>query len=129
MWVKQFGSTARRERETARASVLTHVLAAIFPALPQQVLDSKHRPALTERELLNNLQAICKDADKTPVNQVAQGAVGVLSTENRKVWASLRDRLREDPSNRSCRECLAGEHPDDGLDEQDYADRCNSPLC
>jgi carnitine O-acetyltransferase len=66
------------------------------------VLDSKHRPALTERELLNNLTAICRDADKTPPSQVAQGAVGVLSTENRKLWANLRDRLREDSSNKSC---------------------------
>jgi len=66
------------------------------------VLDSKHRPALTERELLNNLTGICADADKLPPGEVAQGAVGVLSTENRKIWAHLRDNLREDESNRSC---------------------------
>ena len=69
-----------------------------------EALDSKHRPALTERELLNNLEAIVADADKTPPTQVAQGAVGVLSTENRKVWANLRSRLREDKDNRNCRE-------------------------
>lgn len=68
------------------------------------VLDSKHRPALTERALLKNLEAIVADADKTPPSQVAQGAVGVLSTENRKLWANLRNRLREDPDNRNCRE-------------------------
>lgn len=66
------------------------------------VLDSKHRPALTERELLNNLDAICADADKLHPGQVAQGAVGVLSTENRKLWANLREKLREDESNKSC---------------------------
>ena len=67
-----------------------------------QVLDTRHRPALTERELLNNLEAICTDADKTPTNQVSQGAVGVLSTENRRVWATLRERLKDDGSNASC---------------------------
>jgi carnitine O-acetyltransferase len=54
---------------------------------------------LTERELLTNLQAIVADADRTPPNQVAQGAVGVLSTENRKVWASMREAMSRDPCN------------------------------
>jgi len=63
------------------------------------VLDSQHRPLLTERSLLMNLEAIIAESDKTPVNQVAQGAIGVLSTENRKVWASLRDKLNEDEDN------------------------------
>jgi carnitine O-acetyltransferase len=67
------------------------------------VLDAKHRPALTERELLNNLNSICADADKTAPHLVAQGAVGVLSTENRKVWHNLRENLRQDNENRSCR--------------------------
>jgi Choline/Carnitine o-acyltransferase len=65
-----------------------------------KVLDSRHRPCLTERELLTNLQAIVADADKTLPNQVAQGAVGVLSTENRKVWASMRDMMARDPNNK-----------------------------
>lgn len=33
-------------------------------------LDSKNRPLLNDREILSNLQAIVKDADKTPVQQV-----------------------------------------------------------
>lgn len=68
------------------------------------VLDSRHRPALTENELLKNLNAICADADKTAPQLVAQGAVGVLSTENRKLWYNLREGLRQDDENRSCRE-------------------------
>lgn len=69
---------------------------------PLQVLDSKHRPCLTERELLNNLKAIIADADKTPRNQVAQGAVGTLTTENRKVWANLRTTLGKQRGNKAC---------------------------
>lgn len=66
------------------------------------VLDEKHRPALTEAELLKNLNAICADADKTAPQLVAQGAVGVLSTENRRLWYHLREGLRRDDENRSC---------------------------
>ena len=66
------------------------------------VLDSHHRPLLTERSLMLNLQAIVSDADKVPPGQVAQGAIGVLSTENRKVWASLRGVLAEDEDNKAC---------------------------
>lgn len=67
------------------------------------VLDSHHRPALTEAELLKNLNAICADADKIAPQAVAQGAVGVLSTENRKLWYNLRESLRQDEDNKSCR--------------------------
>lgn len=66
-------------------------------------LDSKNRPTLTEREILSNLTAIVSDADKTPVHEVAQGAIGVLSTENRKVWSSMRDHLTKGKAhNASC---------------------------
>ena len=33
-------------------------------------LDSKNRPLLSDREILNNLEAIVRDADKTPVLHV-----------------------------------------------------------
>jgi carnitine O-acetyltransferase len=67
-----------------------------------QVIDSHNRPCLTERELLNNLKAIIDDADKTPPNQVAQSAIGVLSTEHRRVWAEMRRALSDQENNRSC---------------------------
>jgi len=51
------------------------------------VLDENNLPVLTEREVLRNLQAIITDADKTDQSQAARGAIGVLSTENRKVWS------------------------------------------
>ncbi|KAG1758185.1 carnitine acetyl transferase [Suillus occidentalis] len=65
-------------------------------------LDEDHRPLLTEREVLRNLQAICKDADKTPITEVARTAIGVLTTENRKTWSSLRHELAEDKTNAAC---------------------------
>ncbi|KAG2122802.1 uncharacterized protein EDB93DRAFT_1259221 [Suillus bovinus] len=61
-----------------------------------------NRPLLTEREVLRNLQAICKDADKTPITEVARTAIGVLTTENRKTWSSLRRELAQDKTNAAC---------------------------
>ncbi|KAG2094434.1 carnitine acetyl transferase [Suillus discolor] len=65
-------------------------------------LDEDNRPLLTEREVLRNLQAICKDADKTPITEVARTAIGVLTTENRKTWSSLRHELVQDKTNAAC---------------------------
>ncbi|EPQ51919.1 acyltransferase ChoActase/COT/CPT [Gloeophyllum trabeum ATCC 11539] len=66
------------------------------------VLDDENRPLLTEREILRNLQAIVSDADKTPVTEVARTAIGVLSTENRKTWSSLRTTLMKERDNAQC---------------------------
>ncbi|TFK53149.1 acyltransferase ChoActase/COT/CPT [Heliocybe sulcata] len=65
------------------------------------VLDDEDRPLLTEREIGRNLHAIVADADKTPVTEVARNAIGVLSTENRKVWSNLRSTLMESRDNAS----------------------------
>ncbi|BGP20849.1 hypothetical protein JCM10213_008115 [Rhodosporidiobolus nylandii] len=70
------------------------------------VLDSQNRPALTERALLSNLTAIVADASRTPHNQVAQSAIGVLSTEKRAVWAATRETLRSHEGNALCLEKL-----------------------
>lgn len=59
------------------------------------VLDEENRPLLTEREVIRNLQAIVTDANKTDRTEVARGAIGVLSTENRKIWSRLRTKLAE----------------------------------
>ena len=60
------------------------------------VLDDENRPLLTEREILRNLQAIVRDADKLPKHAVARSAVGVLTTEQRATWSSLRATLTGD---------------------------------
>ncbi|KAK4047797.1 carnitine O-acetyltransferase yat1 [Microbotryomycetes sp. JL201] len=70
------------------------------------VLDSKNRPLLTERALLQNLTAILADANRTPINQVAQSALGVLSTERRGIWAGHRETLMKDPGNAMCLDVL-----------------------
>ncbi|KAJ9111371.1 hypothetical protein QFC19_001139 [Naganishia cerealis] len=68
-------------------------------------LDSQNRPLLCVREILKNLEAIIEDAEKTPALEVAQNAVGLLTTENRKIWSDLRRKILQ--SNKNNAECLA----------------------
>ncbi|KAM5531123.1 hypothetical protein V8D89_015190 [Ganoderma adspersum] len=96
------------------------------------VLDSENRPVLTEREILRNLQAIVSDADQMPIHEVARNSIGVLSTENRKIWSSLRRALISNKNNESCLEvvdnalfvvCLDDTAP------ENLADLCANFLC
>ncbi|OAV88309.1 hypothetical protein PTTG_05269 [Puccinia triticina 1-1 BBBD Race 1] len=68
------------------------------------VMDSEHRPVLSERELWNNLYSIIQDADKLPISKVAQSSIGLLTTERRPTWATLRQELIDDPHspNKDC---------------------------
>ncbi|KAJ9666048.1 carnitine O-acetyltransferase yat1 [Coniosporium apollinis] len=69
------------------------------------VLDDNSDLIMTEKDIAVNLQVIIEDAQEIPIQDAARGALGVLSTENRKVWSGLRDVLhREEGSNNS--DCL-----------------------
>lgn len=96
------------------------------------VLDAQSRLLMTEREILRNLQAILLDADKTPVEQAAQHAIGVLTTENRKTWSGHRRSLHQDKTNDACLKvvdealfivCL------DDASPESAADICSNFLC
>ncbi|EHK99280.1 putative mitochondrial carnitine O-acetyltransferase [Glarea lozoyensis 74030] len=49
------------------------------------VLDDNSDLIMTEKDVSINLQTIVDDAQKTPIQDAAKGALGVLSTENRKI--------------------------------------------
>lgn len=69
------------------------------------VLDDNSDLIMSEKDIAINLQVIVDDAENTPIQDAAKGALGVLSTENRKIWAGLREVLtREENSNNA--ECL-----------------------
>lgn len=69
------------------------------------VLDDNSDVIMTEKDVSINLQTVIDDAAQTPIQDAAKGALGVLSTENRKVWSGLRDVLtREEGSNNA--DCL-----------------------
>lgn len=70
------------------------------------VLDDNSDIIMTEKDLAVNLQVIVDDAEQTPIQEAAKGALGVLSTENRKVWAGLRDVLTRDRDSNNA-ECLS----------------------
>jgi len=57
------------------------------------VLKENNDVGITEKELVANLKAVKQDASNLPIVDVAKNAVGVLSTENRRIWADLRDIL------------------------------------
>ncbi|KAI1329300.1 choline/Carnitine O-acyltransferase [Xylariaceae sp. FL0255] len=69
------------------------------------VLDDNSDLIMSERDVSLNLQTIIDDAAQTPIQEAAKGALGILSTENRKTWSGLRDVLtREEGSNNA--DCL-----------------------
>ena len=97
-------------------------------------LDDAGDLIMTEKDVALNLQVIVDDAEDTPIQEAAKGALGVLSTENRKIWAGLRDVLtrEEDSNNADCLSivdsalfvlCL------DYTEPQTPADLCGNMLC
>ncbi|KAI8391249.1 acyltransferase ChoActase/COT/CPT [Radiomyces spectabilis] len=65
-----------------------------------EVLDEYNQVLLSEKEIASNLKAILRDAATIPVKDIANNAIGVLTTENRRNWARLRGELKSDPVNR-----------------------------
>ncbi|GAB1313220.1 carnitine O-acetyltransferase yat1 [Madurella fahalii] len=70
------------------------------------VLDDNSDLIMTEKDIAVNLQTIIDDAAQTPIQEAAKGALGVLSTENRKVWSGLRDVLMREPGSNNA-DCLS----------------------
>lgn len=66
------------------------------------VLDDNSDIIMTEKDLAQNFQAIVGDAQTTPMQEAAKSALGVLSTENRRIWAHLRHVLTSDSNNVEC---------------------------
>ncbi|KAL8679984.1 MAG: hypothetical protein Q9186_003800 [Xanthomendoza sp. 1 TL-2023] len=70
------------------------------------VMDDNSDIIMTEKDMALNLQVIVDDAEETPIQEAAKGALGVLSTENRKIWAGLRDVLTRDNESNNA-DCLS----------------------
>ncbi|KAK3116588.1 carnitine O-acetyltransferase yat1 [Teratosphaeriaceae sp. CCFEE 6253] len=98
------------------------------------VIDENHDLIMTEKDVTLNLQVIVDDAVQTPVHEAAKGALGVLSTESRKIWSGLRDLMSKDEgsNNSDCLNivdsalfilCLDWSEPTSG------ADLCMNMLC
>ncbi|KAK4176377.1 putative mitochondrial carnitine O-acetyltransferase [Triangularia setosa] len=70
------------------------------------VLDDNSDVIMTEKDIAINLQTIVDDAGQIPIQEAAKGALGVLSTENRKVWSGLRDVITREPGSNNA-DCLS----------------------
>lgn len=68
------------------------------------VLDDNHDLIMIETDMIVNFQSILDDAEQTPVSEMAKFAVGVLTTENRRIWAQVREKIEldEDQTNHEC---------------------------
>jgi carnitine O-acetyltransferase len=60
------------------------------------VLDANSDIIMSEADLAVNLNAIIADASEVPIADAAKSALGILSTENRKTWSTLRDLLQRE---------------------------------
>jgi carnitine O-acetyltransferase len=69
------------------------------------VLDDNSDLIMTEKDVSINLQTIVDDAQETPIQEAAKSALGVLSTENRKIWSGLRDLMTRDEGSNNA-DCL-----------------------
>lgn len=98
------------------------------------MLDDASDLIMTEKDLALNLQVIVDDAEETPIQEAAKGALGVLSTENRKIWAGLRDILTRDANSNNA-ECLSIVDSAlfilcvDYTEPQTEAELCGNMLC
>lgn len=68
------------------------------------VLDANNDLIMTEPDMAVNFQTIIDDARETPINEIAKSAVGVMTTENRRIWASIRENMTrdDDTTNNDC---------------------------
>lgn len=54
------------------------------------VLDTNNNLIMLELDLMSNFTSIIHDSLKTPRNEIAKSSFGVLTTENRRIWAKIR---------------------------------------
>lgn len=55
------------------------------------VLDSGNNLIMLEQDLIINFTSIIQDSLKTPRDEIAKSSFGVLTTENRRIWAKIRN--------------------------------------
>lgn len=54
------------------------------------VLDHDNNLIMLEQDLMINFSSVIQDSLHTPSNEIAQASFGVLTTENRRIWAKIR---------------------------------------
>ncbi|WFD00742.1 carnitine O-acetyltransferase [Malassezia yamatoensis] len=65
-----------------------------------EALDHNHQPLFSETGLIATFRAIVRDADQVASDKHSPATLGVLSTEKRRTWYSLRSELENQAENR-----------------------------
>lgn len=123
------GCQIEQDPESKHIAVMCHGQLYWF-----DVLDDNSDVIMTERDMAINLQTILEDAMQTPIQEAAKGALGVLTTENRKIWSGLRELLHHEPASNNADSlnivdsalfilCL------DYTEPTNVADLCQNMLC
>ncbi|QPG73534.1 hypothetical protein FOA43_000845 [Brettanomyces nanus] len=63
------------------------------------VLDDGNEILLTESDIKMNYKSIIEDSKLTSTSDIARSSFGILTTENRRIWATLRAKLNQDEIN------------------------------
>ncbi|GMM34568.1 carnitine O-acetyltransferase [Saccharomycopsis crataegensis] len=63
------------------------------------VLDNNDDLLLDQEALLANFKAIVRDSQKSAVTDIAKSSFGLLTTENRRVWAKIRQKMTNSINN------------------------------
>ncbi|EDK40623.2 hypothetical protein PGUG_04721 [Meyerozyma guilliermondii ATCC 6260] len=66
------------------------------------VLDSNNDLIMSEQDLVLNFTSIVQDSLSTSISEVAKSSFGVLTTENRRIWAKIRNSktIKDNENNR-----------------------------
>ncbi|RLV88560.1 putative mitochondrial carnitine O-acetyltransferase [Meyerozyma sp. JA9] len=66
------------------------------------VLDSNNDLIMSEQDLVLNFTSIVQDSLSTSISEIAKSSFGVLTTENRRIWAKIRNSktIKDNENNR-----------------------------
>ncbi len=63
------------------------------------VLTDDDELLMNEEDIRRNFKHIVQDSDKTSISDLAKSSFGILTTENRRVWAKLRLKMKQNKTN------------------------------
>lgn len=72
------------------------------------VLDDDDEILLTEDSLSQNFRGIVEDSKRTSITELARSSFGILTSENRRVWANMREKMNKDRTNKEILKIIDG---------------------
>lgn len=72
------------------------------------VLTDKDELLMNEEDIKRNFKHIVQDSEKTSISDLAKSSFGILTSENRRVWATLRSKLKQNKTNNNILKVIDG---------------------